>query len=298
MKKISLYFALFVASLIMLSCDKTEGIENDPIGVYNPNKKISKVYHDFMGGGKELSQIWNWDGNKLKSIDHYSVDEIIEISNYKYDEKNRVSRVYNEFGEYTDYYYDDDKLKRAIYNTDQNQDIYDFVYEQDKIKEINLKYCSERLSRTHNVSIEPLSIFFTDFTLNNIKKSLNQICSKDNEEVEIRIELKWDGDNIQKIIVTEPDSEEDIAMTITYKYDDKFNPYKNYSALYVEIYEDGLASYIYSKNNVVEEIYNIEYEGMPLDEGSGYQYLYTYDGDVPMSVVINGGSSVLYYEYK
>ena len=64
MKK-NIVFCLCVAVIALFSaCNK------DPEGIYNPSKKIQKVY-TIEDGAQLLSELWHWDGDLLKSYDKY-----------------------------------------------------------------------------------------------------------------------------------------------------------------------------------------------------------------------------------
>lgn len=54
--------------LLMTSCYKE--------GVYQPKKKISKIYEEFPedSGDKRLIQTWEWDGDLLKSISFWQTE--------------------------------------------------------------------------------------------------------------------------------------------------------------------------------------------------------------------------------
>ena len=81
MKK-SIIFCFCVALVaLFISCDKKEG-------VYNPSKKIQKIY-TVEDGDKELSEVWHWDGKVLTSID-YIDDMYATTATFSYDKNNRM----------------------------------------------------------------------------------------------------------------------------------------------------------------------------------------------------------------
>ena len=86
----------FIVSCILLL---TAGCQKE--GVYQPKKKISKVYIGFPNspGEKKLYQTWKWDGNLLKSISFYE-DE----AEMQFEYKGKQLRSITSFGKYNQYY--------------------------------------------------------------------------------------------------------------------------------------------------------------------------------------------------
>ena len=57
MKKILTILAIACVAFIFAGCQKD--------GVYNPSKKISKIYYTSTSGNKSLQEIWTWNGKLL-----------------------------------------------------------------------------------------------------------------------------------------------------------------------------------------------------------------------------------------
>jgi len=84
MKK-SIIFCICIAVIAMFSaCNK------DQEGVYNPSKKIQKIYSVNDNGVKELEEVWNWNGKLLVAI--VDVDDNSE-STFLYDKKQRLTSI-------------------------------------------------------------------------------------------------------------------------------------------------------------------------------------------------------------
>lgn len=80
MRKFSLFLTLMLLFAASSSCDE-EIIEN---GAYYPERKIIKMYENsWSGGEKMLFAVWNWDGDKLKTIDYYNYKCKINNVNHK-----------------------------------------------------------------------------------------------------------------------------------------------------------------------------------------------------------------------
>ena len=99
MKKTTLLLAIALFAVTFTSCQKTKP--------YNPKEKISKIYVD-RGLGKHLSEAWNWEGNQLKSIEHYISTDNVQLNYYtevfNYNDKGQVQTV-KVNGAYTEYLY-------------------------------------------------------------------------------------------------------------------------------------------------------------------------------------------------
>ena len=109
-KLLSVVLGLLLA-LPFASCRKNE------TGVYSPNKKIQQIYYSWSDTEKEPFQHWEWNGDKLSSITHYSDFDFKSdtwVENFTYDNNNRVTRVDNYTNsEYITYEYDGNHLKSA-----------------------------------------------------------------------------------------------------------------------------------------------------------------------------------------
>ena len=101
MKKTALLLAIALFAVTFTSCQKTKP--------YNPKEKISKIYVG-LGLEKNLSEAWNWEGNQLKSIEHYISIDNVQLNYYTevftYNDKGQVQNVKTEDGDfYTEYLY-------------------------------------------------------------------------------------------------------------------------------------------------------------------------------------------------
>ena len=89
MKKVLILSLCAVLCAALISCEKEKP------GVYNPKKKIQKIYCE-NDGEKVLDQVWNWSGKLLNRIDYYYHGNVAGSDVYSYDSKNRIVRITNE----------------------------------------------------------------------------------------------------------------------------------------------------------------------------------------------------------
>ena len=110
MKKVTLKLTALCMALFFVfafsSCEKD--------GVYNPSKKISKIYTQGTGGQKYLSQVWSWDKNKLAKVEHYWGNTFGYSSTYVYD-KNRLSEIRDSDGDYLKIEYSGSNYDKATF---------------------------------------------------------------------------------------------------------------------------------------------------------------------------------------
>jgi hypothetical protein len=287
LNKVATMMLMGMVIFSMTSCKKD--------GVYNPKKKISKIYTQQGAEPKKLSETWTWDKNKVVSM----VDEAGAITYFEYD-KNRISKITN-VGGYSEYTYDGSKLSKIT------SYVGSVVYAT-----ITFEHDGKKISK---VTMETISLL--DFDLASTTKSLmsramrfvlpvqvsEAIASSTQKSrkaggIRMSYTLKWKGDNVEEV------SSEEISlldmtvvekMTISYTYDTKKNPY------------DGLllmdaGATLLSKNNILSEHMSID--GV---EAAKTDYTFTYDSNFPTeekAVTIYAayptvkGTSTTYYEYK
>lgn len=140
-KNVVLWMVLAVICMVSVSCERD--------GVYQPKKKISKIYYDYVTG-KDLFCTWVWDGNKLNSIMDPRGMELQFF--YKGKQIDSVSRVIQGSPYGSDYYkFTYDKNKRYLvaldhYDYGMNGTIkshYEFIYDKDgHVSDVNIEYHS------------------------------------------------------------------------------------------------------------------------------------------------------------
>ena len=170
MKKL---FTFILCSIIALplfftSCQKEQE------GVYNPKKKIERIYHErylsYTYGynetyeyvdPKHLSEVWNWDGNVLNSIDYFDEEGYsAERATFIYDGK-RLSEIrisYDGEESYRYIYNYQDNLLSSIsgYYADEQTPISTFQFTHSGKKITRIEHYEEDYSKRANSSFSPL----------------------------------------------------------------------------------------------------------------------------------------------
>ena len=238
---------LFVA--FMASCTKE--------GIYNPEKKIQRVYNDDTYTIKYLSQIWNWDGKLLKSIYHYSSSGDLSYTEAFTYEGGRLIRV-NDYRhlEYATYDYDGSVLKTYnYYKNNQLSSTLNFTYDGRKVSQVVYTVFGDKEAEKHLTAPLPAAI----------RERMDVLAAKADATKGLRVityQFTWTNGNLTGIVGTAGDEK----VTFTLTYDNKENPFKGYLNL------DGTKDpvYFYSKNNVTQfkenylngdnDIYNFSYQ--------------------------------------
>jgi len=272
-------FLLCIAiCLLVLGCEKE--------GVYNPDKKIKKIYEGFI---PKLSEEWTWDKNLLQKIDYFSGDEVGYTENFKYDNKNRIIRIEDyEYGDYYTISYNKDGYEKIEYY---DEDILymsaAFQYEKKKVSRIDLTYYD-----FYDYKSTKKDGFITKIIpkeiLNSTIESKNRSESKGTYSFVVN--FKFDGNNVSEMIVV------DDYSIIYENYDKNLNPFYSSFTGMVD-FEDGAGIRGLSKNNVGKVTYKWGF-GWP-DET--VEYGYAYDGKFPTSIITTTSEGYLvrliHFEY-
>ena len=282
MKKISLLLTLFVLALSFISCQKTEP--------YNPKEKISKIYVD-QGLGKSLSEVWNWDGKQLKTIEYYMGIGDAQFNFYTeeftYNTKDQLQKVEAAGGDaHTEYIYNKFgrlyKIKHFDY--DKNTATYTFEYDDNKLSEIII--VSTKFIEPDKSIAAPLKYVFPELSFMETSEMLSNIPAT-RDGIRLELDIDWRGNNIYRIEVESGIYKEEYY----FKYDDKLSPYYNFLGLDFGGVSDNI---FVNKNNIVEYTINSYLGGFSY---SDTKYIsYTYDGKYPVSK--SHGDDIEYYEYE
>lgn len=294
-----------VAIALFASCQKSEGI-------YNPNKKISKLYEEGIASwtigdntqeistGKNLSEEWTWTGDKLSRIDQFSPTGELESSNiFTYDGDVLVRTDYGD-NSHTDFIYDGKKISEIKnYEGDVLSSVL-AVTKRDgkKITEMTATTypTTQPNSKTTHQLQNVLGLLIPESAAECIAHAAKQHVATKGDPLVSNITLTWTGNNITKIEATDPSAN----MYMVYAYDNKKSPTKgfiDYLTGYISMNEWG------SKNNsILDSI--VAYNQGEMYYNTCARYTYEYDGDWPVkrtySTVVESASatSIRYYEYK
>lgn len=285
-KTVVVLLAIF-ALASMASCTKE--------GVYNPTKKIQKVYMSSYYSSKHLVESWNWDGNHLESIDQYdAIGNLYRTENFTYEE-NRVTRVDNYANScYTSYEYDGNYLKSSnFYRGDDLVITASYNYGGNKLSQMVITYYNYKKNDQPELAYLPFSTELNEA----IDKCITQVSANSIEKrtMVVTFQFTWDGDNVNQII----SKVDNVVATIALQYDDKKNPLKGFHSLLSDMADDYNPSTLFSKNNITTMV--ISYS--PNDnDARAYIYEYNISGyPTKVSELTSDNvfdyQKVTYYEY-
>lgn len=282
MKKIALLLAVALFAVTFTSCQKTKP--------YNPKEKISKIYVD-QGLGKSLSEVWNWDGKQLKTIEYYigmgDTQFNFYTEEFTYNTNDQLQKVEGAGGDArTEYLYN--KFGRLYqikhFDYDKNTATYTFEYDDNKLSEIII--VSTKFIEPDKSIAAPLKYVFPELSFMETSEMLSNIPAA-RDGIRLELDIEWRGNNISGIEMESGKYKEDYY----FKYDDKLNPYRNFLGLDFGGVSDNI---FVNKNNIVEYTINSYIGGFSY---SDTKYIsYTYDGKYP--VTKSYGDTIEYYEYE
>lgn len=256
-------------------------------GVYNPSKKISRLFYESSNSdGKQLSQIWSWDENLLKTITYSGGG----FSNFEYDGK-KLKSIRNSSGSRYDFTYDGRKIKKMEYydSTNKLAESYEFKHDGSKIVEIISTSFSNYKSETELLNVmsfligETPSKFITETTKE--QRAIRQAKAANIYTVK----FVWDGSNVESLTYEINDGGSYYSETMTYTYDKKTNPFYN------SLFHFYMSDCPQSKNNVLS--YTQSSSEGDYETGS---YTYEYDGKFPTKATqyIETEYYINYFEYE
>ena len=286
MKKIFSILLIACVAMLFSACHKE--------GVYNPNKKISKIWFTDANGTRTLQEAWTWNkDNTLEKIDYYSANGALAYTmNFTY-EKKRLTRmnVYSN-NVYIDYKYEGKNLKEvALYSNGTLIDQYTFTYKNGKISNFTDTYFGAKADV--DVMISPLQYILPD----EIYSPIETICKKNHEDSKAtttsNYELTWEKNNLVKLLRTSTTSDQTIEMKA--EYDKKNNPF--YGAFTELFFENNVINGYESQNNVTRAEIISNNGGQVTTNIINYEY--SYDGKYPKSrkLLENNQTTVTEFEY-
>ncbi|MBR4155745.1 MAG: hypothetical protein IKU01_03450 [Bacteroidales bacterium] len=283
MKKLTLLLT-FALAILFTSCQKTKP--------YNPKEKISKIYTD-RGLGKSLSEVWNWDGKQLKTIEYYDIIGGLKYSEvFDYNKKGQVSKVKNyEHDGYTDYIYNKhDRLYQAkLFENGVMIATYTFEYDDNELSEIVLVINDSKSVAAKSIA-NPLKYVLPELSVVKMDKMLSNALAE-RGVARFEFDLDWKGGNISELEMEYGNYTEKYY----FKYDDKSNPFRNLLGLEVLSGLEDMKIFA-NKNNVVEVTYLESCAGSFCAYSDTEYISYTYDGKYP--VTKSSGDVIEYYEYE
>ncbi|MCQ2272446.1 MAG: hypothetical protein MJZ72_06645 [Bacteroidales bacterium] len=263
MKKILTILAIASVAFIFAGCQKD--------GVYNPSKKISKIYYTSTSGVKSLEQIWTWNGKLLDKIDYYDGGSIYKTYNFTYDGK-RLTRMSNYANNrYIEYKYDGSHLSEAnVFSSGSLEYIYKFTYKSGKLE--SMTCTSTGKGSNEKMEINPLTFVFGAEISQSIERAQKIYAAKNNAKGTYMENYKftWKNGEVSQCVISYQGDGYYEEHTIKYTYDKKKNPF--IGAL-IEFYpENNIGSLC--KHNITKIDHTYMVNGAMQTESITYDYSY------------------------
>ncbi len=275
MKKLTLLLltivAIAVVSIWFTSCGE------DP-GVYNPKKKISKIYEQWLiitGEGREtvdmLAEEWKWDRDKLVSISYYYWGGEQEVKEEYIYEGERLIKIQSSSGSYSEYFYNKKKFDKIIFYNPEGVPLLETVYQYDgkKVSSVTFNRYED------NIDKDVIYMLERGFMGKLLSKEGMKIVSKklaNQSKESLVMNFSYKGDNLSSVSM----NDESIHFS---DYDNHSNIWFNFFKL--RLYKSVYEAYGFSKNNPRKIVYKY---GSDTDV---ITYIYTYDGDFPVIIKSN-----------
>ena len=299
MKKLTVYLlailAIAVVSLSFISC----GDPDDPdvpdvpdvpgftgAGVYNPGKKVSKVYLKMDDEAEYLAEEWEWNGNKLISISHFEEGELINQEVFTY-ENNRLIQSENSEGNYSEYFYADNQYAKVKSYDSTGLATMDIVFQYDGDKVTSLTVYNYGPAKNAKKMIE--RGFVGKLLPGEARRIVADKLANSFEEEPPVITLTYDGDNLSSLNTG--------SVVINYSdYDTHSNHYSNFFPLSAGGVSINAESF--SKNNIGRT--EIQYGSLNIVALYTYTYVDNFPATVRADVTFMGETSVIVQriEYK
>lgn len=290
-QSVTLVLGLLLA-VSFTSCQKEQA------GVYHPKKKIQQVFASSSHSDKAPYQHWDWNGDRLSSITHYSEFDYkgdIWIENFTYD-NDRLTRVDNYTNaEYITYEYDGDNLKSAtVFYRNAIVCTWTVSYEDKHInKMVGTIYDYYKKDDLH---LNPLAHLLPHSVCESVTQHEQELAAQRHQKgsYNLVLLLTWTDNNISKLVFTS----EDDYFEFQLEYDDKICPMYGFMGNL----EDYMSNFVsghtgFTKNNVTSMVITED------DYKDTLRFAYQYDIDnypVLQTLFMTDDpddKQVLYYEY-
>ena len=283
MKKLTVFLLTIIAAVIVVisftSCDKEEPAvpEVSGAGVYNPGKKISKIYRKLLGGTELIAEKWTWERGKIAAIEYYSGGYFDHRDDFKYKD-GRISQIKTSQGYYTEFFYTGDQYEIIkCYDPDAVL-IADFTFQYSGKKVSVISYNNYALDKNG------ISMIERGFLAQLLPEEGIQIIAEklaDSPKATTEICYSYEGDNVSSISMG--------SYVYTYSdYDTYSNIKFNYHPFSFSMNGIFFNNLVFSKNNQGKITY---------EDGMITHFTYTYDGDFPLTIqaktLYDGGDSTV-----
>ena len=273
MKKSGLFIMMMAMIFAFNSCEKQN------LGIFNPKKKISKVYNE--ADAHYLKEQWTWSGDQLQQVEYFKKNGNVDYTcRYQY-ENGLLSRIETE-DQHSDFIYDGKTLATIeTYNGDQLMETYTLSFEKKKLSHISIRKSAK--STENNLDFLQLFLPGCDNPLNEYFASSG--VKRENYDYSVaEIDFVWEKDNVKymKMKLDRPDSVQN--LTFSYVYDDNINPKKNFFFLLLDhaLLNDEPQTFFCSANNAVGVYVTDSYD--IFSESVSFTYAYDYYKKYPTKV--------------
>lgn len=318
MKKTILTLAILALLASISSCTKEKE------GVYSPEQKIQTVYLDIKGyqegeivylTPKYKSEDWTWNDNSLVRIDYYelayyygedsdtTVSQLAFTQFFSYDKGDRLtkSEILGEMNMVATYTYDGNYIETIIITeydrpyltyrfnrTDKKVTSIDITVNEDEFKKgASADKAFKQLMRANPlrfVMAPDVASRTMTATQECAKRMDKKGCTK--AEMTVTLNVEWDGENISQISGTAMGE----TMTMTFKYDNKNNPFYGLFGIDFLLNESDASIIPYqsmSRHNITHLTLSYVEGGEEETESADYSYTYTYNNkDFPTTKVL------------
>lgn len=279
MKK-SIIFCLCVTIVTLFaSCNK----DND--GIFNPAKKIHKIFEVNEVYGTYVSEVWNWNGNQLSSINKYNHrGDLYATTTYHYD-GDRLITVRNE-SSYATFNYKGNKIDYInVYfaGDDYLKTVYTFQYKGNKLSHLNIDN-KFTISLTDKKSlVNPLKFILPEVYAS-VEKLIEKSANESKGAESITMDFTWTGKNITSV-VTNMFSDHYASSEVTEcTFDHKQNPVEGFLGSI-----SGSGNLYCNQNNLLSA--TTTSFGTPF---STTTYDYEYEGNYPVKMTVTTTYQDLY----
>lgn len=281
-KKLTFLFSIAILfPLLFAACQKEQE------GVYNPKKKIEKIYtrSSYINSDnlvvwsveRHLSESWDWEGNNLHKITYYDEEGQCRCHALFSYQGNRLSSII---------LMSDNNENLVTYNYNyQNNFIYSIeeYFENEKTAVFQFTHTGKQITRiTHTRynqnkgllhSVSPFRFLLPSLDFDNQFAPISNSKNTTKDFLGTMVyDLEWDDKNIRRITINDDDN---FCCHYEYTYGDCINPFYNaFFGMYdTQSSGDNLVNYTFpsSKNNILTIHYS---DNENIEIKWGYNYLH------------------------
>lgn len=271
MRKSIVFCMCFAVIALFTACNKNQE------GVFNPSKKIQKIYSVDNSGAKELVEVWNWEGKILSSIVNVDGDY---TSSFSYDKKKRLVAIDTK-DSHSEFTYDGNYLLRVVSSSNgEVEGTIDVVHENGKISELKMDVAGLDLDLFKKSIANPMRFVLPEAIP--AVESMVKECPKSAKNMQINAKLTWNGDNVSTMQITaNVPVLGTVTLTTDLTYDSKNNPiYGSFASIMSAASE----VFFLNKNNPMTKKSTLQSTliNRMLDSS---EYSYEYEGNYPTKVI-------------